>query len=61
MVRIDALYLSASQLFDNRYELYYGKKADANFCVSRAMREELAENWGVRYTYSKYFFIALPC
>jgi len=30
------------------YEKIFGKGANFNFCVSKAMQEDLAENWGVR-------------
>ncbi|XP_050537624.1 chitobiosyldiphosphodolichol beta-mannosyltransferase isoform X2 [Daktulosphaira vitifoliae] len=30
------------------YEKFFGKLADANFCVTKAMREDLAVNWNIR-------------
>ncbi|KAJ9596563.1 hypothetical protein L9F63_012396, partial [Diploptera punctata] len=30
------------------FEGYFGKKANANLCVTRAMKEDLAEKWGVK-------------
>jgi len=33
-----------------RYERYWGKKADANMCVTHAMQEELAKGWDVSAT-----------
>lgn len=29
------------------YERFFGRGAHANFCVSKAMKEDLAQNWGV--------------
>lgn len=28
-------------------EEYFGRKADANLCVTKAMKEDLAEKWGI--------------
>lgn len=30
-----------------RYEKKYGKRADAHLCVTKAMQQELAANWGI--------------
>ncbi|KAF7822483.1 UDP-glycosyltransferase TURAN isoform X1 [Senna tora] len=32
------------------FEKHYGKMADASLCVTRAMQQELAQNWGVKAT-----------
>lgn len=32
-----------------RYEKIFGRLSHLNLCVTNAMREDLAENWGVRY------------
>ncbi|XP_050433024.1 chitobiosyldiphosphodolichol beta-mannosyltransferase isoform X2 [Adelges cooleyi] len=32
------------------YEKVFGKLADANFCVTKAMREDLAANWNIKAT-----------
>ncbi len=33
-----------------RYERYWGKKADGGFCVTKAMQEELKKNWSIKAT-----------
>jgi beta-1,4-mannosyltransferase len=33
-----------------RYERYWGKKADGGFCVTKAMQEELSKNWKIKAT-----------
>jgi beta-1,4-mannosyltransferase len=30
------------------YERFFGRGAHANFCVSKAMQKDLAENWGIQ-------------
>lgn len=32
-----------------RYEKFFGRLSHLNLCVTNAMREDLAENWCVRY------------
>lgn len=32
-----------------RYEKFFGRLSHLNLCVTQAMREDLAENWCVRY------------
>jgi hypothetical protein len=31
------------------YERFFGRRADANFCVTRAMQEWLQQEWGITY------------
>ncbi len=33
-----------------RYERFWGRKASANFCVTKAMQAELGRSWGVPAT-----------
>ncbi|KAL4527756.1 hypothetical protein Ndes2526B_g08371 [Nannochloris sp. 'desiccata'] len=33
-----------------KYERYWGRKADGGFCVTKAMQEELMKNWNIKAT-----------
>lgn len=37
-------------------EMYFGSKADDNFCVSQAMRKDLQLNWKIKYVYLNSVF-----
>ena len=39
----------------DRYECFFGRRAATNICVTKAMREDLAYNWGIKCDYYMLF------